>query len=172
MSPPATGKPEQVDGWIGWAQGQATAHSQLLFAVQAAARGILQGSQTLAVPPWGFWSLGRATPVLPACPSSGALPPTPRPDYHLPLGTEAPVQPREKASFTSTVQYSTPGPDLSDRPQSRLRLVVELTPSTSQLPCPACFRSSLGWMSPCQDAKAVCPSDPCPTPSQVPSVWF
>ena len=86
--------------------------------------------------------------MLPACPSSGALPPTSRPDYHLPLGTEASAQPWEKASFYSNVQYGTPGPNLNDRSQSRLRLLVELAPSsaaTSQLPWPSPLQIS-SWL--------------------------
>lgn len=83
--------------------------------VQAAARGVLQpGSQPPALPPRGCWSSGGASPGLPAHSPSGALPPAPtsRPDYHLPLGTEASVQPREEAGLHSDVWRSTPGPTL------------------------------------------------------------
>lgn len=90
--------------WTGRAKGQAMAPSQLLPPVQAVALGVLQpGSQTLALPPWGCWSLDQASPVLPACSSSGVLPQAPRSGCHLPLGAEASVQPQEKANVHSNV---------------------------------------------------------------------
>uniref|UniRef100_A0AC11DKT7 Uncharacterized protein n=1 Tax=Ovis aries TaxID=9940 RepID=A0AC11DKT7_SHEEP len=56
---------------------QATVPSQLLPPIQATALGVLQpGHRTPALPPWGCWSLGQASPVLPACSPSGALPQT------------------------------------------------------------------------------------------------
>ena len=104
MSPPATGNPEQTDSWAGQAEGQATPPSQLLPPIQATALGVLQpGPWTAVLPPRGCWNLGQASPVLPACSSSGALPQTSQPGLHLPLGTEDSVQPWEKASFYSDV---------------------------------------------------------------------
>ncbi|KAF5923259.1 hypothetical protein HPG69_012349 [Diceros bicornis minor] len=87
--------------------------SQLFLPAQAAAPEVLQsGPQTLALPPWGRRSLGPASPVLPACSSSGALRLPAGPGRQLPLGTEASVQPQGKASFYSSVQCSAPGPSL------------------------------------------------------------
>lgn len=141
MSPPVTGKPEQVDSWTGWAKRQAMAPSQLLPPVQAAALGVLQpGPRTTALLPWGCWSLGQASPVPPALSSSGALPQTSRPGRHLPLGTEASVQPQKKASFHSDVQCGAPGPSLKGWAGRRLPLLLELALSaadTSQLPWPS-----------------------------------
>lgn len=109
VSPPATGKPEQTDGCTGRADSQAVALSWLLL-VQAAAPGVLQpGLQILALPPRSCRSLGKASPVPPTCSSSGTQ--ASRPGCRLPLGTEAPVQPQEKASFLLNVQCPRPPPD-------------------------------------------------------------
>ncbi|XP_024616152.1 coiled-coil domain-containing protein 24 isoform X2 [Neophocaena asiaeorientalis asiaeorientalis] len=108
---------------------------------QAAALGVLQpGPRTTALLPWGCWSLGQASPVPPALSSSGALPQTSRPGHHLPLGTEASVQPQKKASFHSDVQCGAPGPNLKGWAGRRLPLLLELALSaadTSQLPWPS-----------------------------------
>lgn len=98
--------------------GEGSGHSpQLFLPVQAAAPRVLRsGPQTLALPPWGRWSLGQASPALPTCSSSGALSPPAGPGRRLPLGTEASVHPQGKASFHSSVQCSAPGPNLKGWP--------------------------------------------------------
>ncbi|KAI4549651.1 hypothetical protein MG293_001981 [Ovis ammon polii] len=109
--------------------------------LQATALWVLQpGPWTPVLPPWGCWSLGQPSPVLPACSSSGALPQTSRPGLHLPLGTEDSVQPREKASFYSGVQCSAPGPNLKGCSGRRLQLRLALALSATapfQLPGPS-----------------------------------
>ena len=141
MSPLATGNPEQTDSWMRQAEGQAMGPLQLLPPIQATALGVLQpGHWTPALPPWGYWSLGQASPVLPARSPSGALPQTSQPGYHLPLGTEDSVPPWEKASFYSDVQCSTPGPNMKGcsgrRLQLRLALILSAT-APFELPGPS-----------------------------------
>ena len=98
MSPPASGNPEQTDGWMGQAEGQAAApHSYSLpfrpqpLGSSSQGTGLLPSTGLLEFGP-GFSSAACLLP-------SGALPQTSRPGRHLPLGTEDSVPPREKAIF-------------------------------------------------------------------------
>ncbi|XP_036204516.1 coiled-coil domain-containing protein 24 isoform X6 [Myotis myotis] len=110
-----------------------------------AALGVLQpGPQVLALPPRSCWSLGKASPVPPTCSSSGTQ--ASRPGCHLPLGTEAPVQPQEKASFHLSVQCSAPGPDLTAGHKVGSGFWTSPRLLLPPLSCHglACFRSCLG----------------------------
>ncbi|KAK1340107.1 hypothetical protein QTO34_018671 [Cnephaeus nilssonii] len=112
---------------------------------QAAALGALQpGPPVLASPPRSRWSLGKASPVPPTCSSSGTQ--ASRPGCHLPLGTEAPVQPREKASFHLSVQCRAPGPILTAGHQVGFGFGNSPHLLLPPLSCHglACFRSCLG----------------------------
>lgn len=112
---------------------------------QAAALGVLQpGPQILALPPRSCWRLGKASPVPPTCSSSGTQ--ASRPGCRLPLGTEAPVQPREKASFHLSVQCSAPGPDLTAGHKVGFGFWTSPRLLLPPLSCHGltCFRSCLG----------------------------
>ena len=136
MSPPDTGNPEQTDGWMGQAEGQAAApHSYPLpfrpqpLGSSSQGTGLLPSTGLLEFGP-GFSSAACLLP-------SGALPQTSRPGRHLPLGTEDSVPPREKASFYSDVQCSAPGPNLKGSSGRGLQLQLELVlsvPALFQLP--------------------------------------
>ena len=94
---------------MGQAEGQAAAPSQLAPPIQATALGVLQpGPWTPALPPWGCWSLGQASPVMPVrsplecCPKPRGLAAT------CCWGRKIQCHPPEKASFYSDA----PGPNL------------------------------------------------------------
>ncbi|XP_037354209.1 coiled-coil domain-containing protein 24 isoform X2 [Talpa occidentalis] len=113
--------------------------------------------QTLALSPWDCGSLGWATPGPPARSSSGELPPPQRPICHLPLGTEASVQPQDKANFYSNVQCRAPGPKLRGWPWSSLQFLPELTPSAAALSAAMAQPPHIQpWVDSHRDSKTHC----------------
>ncbi|KAG8507683.1 Coiled-coil domain-containing protein 24, partial [Galemys pyrenaicus] len=136
-------QPQTVVAGVEQAEGRPKVPSHQLLHVQVAALGVQPEPQTLALSPWDSGSLGWASPGPPAHSSPGELPPPQRPVCHLPLGTEASVQPQDKANFYSKVQCRVPGPKLRGWPWSRLQFLLEPTP-------PAAATAQPLWPSPLQ----------------------
>ena len=65
MSPPASGNPEQTDGWMGQAEGQAAAPSQLLPPIQATALGLWGSSSQGSSSQEPLGSSSQGTELLP-----------------------------------------------------------------------------------------------------------